>query len=372
MKNLLNLFKKNKKITDNAFDPLSDEAEMDPFLDLPDWELYDYVSTVMYIEDTYNPEINEFIRSNIRELTAKYDKQGFYFIYLPYLLESENYKKIWDYNHPYFNASHLNTATQDIYKAIIQQFDLIIDDAALISINYENTECKILSQKSEINADILIPFPKIFDNSPNSICNSQIFNDDLIRINENENVYNKISFKKEEPSEAEIQQRKFEDELMEKIDQLIEKGYLKSIGQIIEKLQNVTVTLSRLFITNDYRIFLKDFGMKEVIMPPLPKSLFMLFLRHPEGIRFKEIANYEDELLSIYRKIATHENPEKIIDSIKAITAPFSNSLNEKTSRIKEAFINIISNDIAKNYCITGPKGELKKISLDRSLVIYQ
>ena len=74
MKKLLNLFKKNKKITDNAFDPLSDDAEMDPFLDLPDWELYDYVSTVMYIEDTYNPEINEFIRSNIRQLTAKYDK----------------------------------------------------------------------------------------------------------------------------------------------------------------------------------------------------------------------------------------------------------------------------------------------------------
>jgi hypothetical protein len=235
---------------------------------------------------------------------------------------------------------------------------------------YEYPENKIQSVKLDTKTDIFNQFHKHADDLYFLIYKSDFINEDLNSIEEN--VFKKVSFKKEGSSEAEIQQRKFEDELMEKIDQLIEKGYLKSIGQIIEKLQNITCTLSRLFITNDYRIFLKDFGMKEVMMPPLPKSLFMLFLRYPEGIRFKEIADFEDELLSIYRKIATHENPEKIIESIKAITAPFSNSLNEKTTRIKEAFIKNISDDIAKNYYITGSKGEFKKIILDRSLVVYQ
>jgi hypothetical protein len=48
-----------------------------------------------------------------------------------------------------------------------------------------------------------------------------------------------------------------------------------------------------------------------------------------------------------------------------------SNSINEKCSRIKEAFVSKIDESIARNYYITGSKSEPKSITLDRSLVIF-
>lgn len=55
--------------------------------------------------------------------------------------------------------------------------------------------------------------------------------------------------------------------------------------------------LSRLYITREFRIFLVDYNNLEIKMPVLPKAVFILFLRHPEGIRFKELADYYPELL---------------------------------------------------------------------------
>ena len=58
--------------------------------------------------------------------------------------------------------------------------------------------------------------------------------------------------------------------------------------------------ISRLRITKDYRIFLVDYNNMEIKLPVLPKAVFLLFLNHPEGIRFKELTYYYSELLKIY------------------------------------------------------------------------
>jgi hypothetical protein len=44
-------------------------------------------------------------------------------------------------------------------------------------------------------------------------------------------------------------------------------------------------------------------------------------------------------------------------------------SINEKLSRIKEAFLRKMSMDTAKHYIITGQRGMKKKIEIDRSLI---
>jgi len=107
-------------------------------------------------------------------------------------------------------------------------------------------------------------------------------------------------------------------------------------------------------------------------MAPLPKSLYILFLRHPEGILFKQLSDFHDELLSIYRNVTVHENIDRAMDSIRAMTDPMNNSINEKCSRIREAFLKVITEDLAQNYYVTGNRGEVKKIIIDRSLVEFQ
>ena len=65
-----------------------------------------------------------------------------------------------------------------------------------------------------------------------------------------------------------------------------------------DKLKNL-VRISRLTITKDGTMMLSDYG-KEVKMEPLVKAVYLLFLKHPEGIAFKSLPDYRKELTNIY------------------------------------------------------------------------
>ena len=57
--------------------------------------------------------------------------------------------------------------------------------------------------------------------------------------------------------------------------------------------------LSRLQITSDYRFILMDYN-KEIELQPVHKAVYLLFLAHPEGIEFKHLADYREELTKYY------------------------------------------------------------------------
>jgi hypothetical protein len=54
------------------------------------------------------------------------------------------------------------------------------------------------------------------------------------------------------------------------------------------------------------------------------------------------------------------------------MTDATSNSINEKCSRIKEAFVSKVDERIAESYYITGSRQEPKRVILDRNLVILE
>ena len=107
-------------------------------------------------------------------------------------------------------------------------------------------------------------------------------------------------------------------------------------------------------------------------MAALPKAVFFLYLRHPEGIRYKELRDYFDELLQIYLDLNPMGTMQKQRRSIWDVTNPIRNNINEKCARIREAFISKFDERLAKNYFITGKKGELKRITIDRDMVIWE
>lgn len=165
------------------------------------------------------------------------------------------------------------------------------------------------------------------------------------------------------------------DEVKTKIDFLRSKG----ISQIIlEQLVEQNVKLSRIVISKDYRIVLPDYNNIEIIMTPLVKAVYLLFLRHPEGILFKELVDYRQELSYIYNDIKgiKTSNQQTVVqtynDSIINVTDPLKNSINEKCTRIKEAFLIRFQETLAKEYFITGKKGEPKRITLPKDLIIWE
>ena len=137
------------------------------------------------------------------------------------------------------------------------------------------------------------------------------------------------------------------------------------IGMIVENSEE----LSTLKITRSGRILLPEYKI-EIRMTPLDKALYFLYLRHPEGIRFKDLCDHRDELVDIYSSVSGRSEPELIRESIDALVDPLNNSVNEKCSRIKRAFTRAFSPELARNYYIDGKSGEPKSIALDRDLVI--
>ena len=140
---------------------------------------------------------------------------------------------------------------------------------------------------------------------------------------------------------------------------------------ILEQIINEPPKLSNLVITTDYRIVLPAYD-KEIQMTPLVKAVYLLFLRHPEGIIFKHLMNYRDELKEIYKKIKGSRWILSQISSINDVTNPMKNSINEKCARIKGAFITEFDEHIAQYYIITGERGEPKRIALPRELVKWE
>jgi len=161
---------------------------------------------------------------------------------------------------------------------------------------------------------------------------------------------------------------------------------LKAVGvPMIEelRLELAKRTLSPLLITKDYRIILTDIN-REVELSPIHKAVYLLFLNHPEGIEFKRLQDFKEELLSLYMKMANRIDKEKIIETVNHLVNPLDNAINEKCSRIKGIFTSIMDEYSASYYIISGHKKRefrdsdviwyqrIKVINLPRNLVIRE
>lgn len=158
-------------------------------------------------------------------------------------------------------------------------------------------------------------------------------------------------------------------EIRDKVNALRERGMAE---KIIRKLIQIEPKLSRLVITKDMRIILPDYNNMEITMEPINKAVFLLFLKHPEGIVFKCLPDYRKELAEIYQKIKPFGLNDRAIRSIEDVTNPCLNSINEKCARIRGAFISQFDEDLASHYYIKGWRGEPKKIDLPRNLVVWE
>lgn len=119
------------------------------------------------------------------------------------------------------------------------------------------------------------------------------------------------------------------------------------------RIEAAKANLSRLLITKDYRFILVDYNNIEINLFPIHKAVYLLFLAHPEGIEFKHLIEFRDELLYYYQQIAKSIDRQKTIESIDRLIDPFDNSINEKCSYIKNCFLKLMDEYSAYYYIIS-------------------
>jgi hypothetical protein len=334
---------------------------------------------IIYVENEYNEDVNQYIRKNYYVIKSYFQRYKKEFIYFPKLSEEIQSESVIGYNAP-------------SEKPRVNKIKIGSDFILQFMVHPEN--------RKHITPALLYYYPQATDKSlKEAKCQYRICfltKDDAYKQTDNlsnildEIIAEKIRYKKNngpdihsvriprlKPIEPEKPYDSYDKEvkrMIRKVTEEVEELKLRGVSQyILEQIIHGEQKLSRLHITKDFRIFLPDYRDMEIEMKPLPKAVFLLFLRHPEGIEFKYLPDYRDELLDIYLKIKGGSDfiSDATRNSIEKVTDPLDNSINEKCSRIKEAFILKFDDHLAKNYYINGYWGEPKKILLPRNLVIW-
>ena len=157
-------------------------------------------------------------------------------------------------------------------------------------------------------------------------------------------------------------------DVRDKIHFLIHEGYSPLL---IETWIKESMIPTGLTVSKDFRIYLTESG-KEIKMRPLEKALYLFFLKHVEGCRIKELPQYEDEILQIYNHLTVFDDVLANRNRVSRLVDPLSKSFLEKCANISRAFMKEMSSMEACIYCISGRRGEPKRITLDRNLVKWE
>ena len=119
----------------------------------------------------------------------------------------------------------------------------------------------------------------------------------------------------------------------------------------------------RVLVNGDLKIVLPEYDEMEIKMPAMCRTIYILFMKHrvqsDSGIILKNIDEYRDEIIDIYSMVKPGANEARVEESVNNLCDPFSDALNQTISRINRCIRNVISDrELARNYCITGERGQ--------------
>ena len=139
----------------------------------------------------------------------------------------------------------------------------------------------------------------------------------------------------------------------------------------VRALTERQVVISRMVVTSDFRILLPDYDI-EIVMAPLAKSVYILYLLHPENIMLGKLRGYRDELHGIYRAVTGRSDHNIMMQIMADLTGPFTDSIYMQFAWIKEAFHSKFRSGLAMHYRINSLPDGCHGIGLDRTKLEFE
>ena len=130
------------------------------------------------------------------------------------------------------------------------------------------------------------------------------------------------------------------------------------------------VEISPILFDDDFNISLPLYPHVTISLNPLPKTLYILFLQHPEGILLKDIHLYEDELKKIYSHVSGRKNTTVINRMFNSLVDPTENPLHKNLSIIRRSFTSQLNYNIARNYIPTHGRTKAHNVPLESEYII--
>ena len=172
---------------------------------------------------------------------------------------------------------------------------------------------------------------------------------------------------------------------------MIEKGLKPDLArQIFELMDEVRLRLlfrSRLQLLqgispldvntrNKRKLVFTGYGVDPVGLSPVGMTLYLLFLRHPEGISLRYRGKYKDDIKRIYGMFSDDDEAEKI-NTVEVLTDQKNQALSQGIKKVNDTIKLQLEEKVAEKYLIFREKrktagGALKwahVIKIDRNLV---
>jgi hypothetical protein len=363
---------------------------------------------VLYFEKDYNPAVNACIQNRLEDLRAKFASKKMKLVYFPSLNNMEeppeSFMDMLMYSQPdlFSGDEALNPKQIFSWLSNIKVKELYSLLGEMLDIPNQPEACFIrclhcISEDADPQMGLYTLYP-IYGTDEEKVSQEIDF---YLSVLQHTTSSIHFSLKGEDPSIANADKwfftegQKISDEIKAKIAEIkqftAEETILETLFymikefreekpelcrqlclQLYDEMDSVSRKTSRLFIDKHFRIFLPDYNNIEIELTPLPKTLYLFLLKYPDGVFFKELYMHKKELLDIYGRIGNRTDLEQMQKSINDMTDARSNSVNEKCSRIKEAFLSKLDQRLALQYIVTGNRQDAKCISLDRSLVVFE
>lgn len=118
----------------------------------------------------------------------------------------------------------------------------------------------------------------------------------------------------------------------------------------------------RAYIDTKGMLVLPDAGDARIRLTPMERTLYILFLRYPEGINADELWRYWDELCEIYGSQTVYDDIDLIEDAVEGICDEEKVTWYTNVSRIKRKVSDRIGKRAAGQYIIRRGKDGLYRI----------
>ena len=118
----------------------------------------------------------------------------------------------------------------------------------------------------------------------------------------------------------------------------------------------------RAYIDTKGMLVLPDAGDARIRLTPMERTLYILFLRYPEGINADELWRYWDELCEIYGSQTVYDDIDLIEDAVEGLCDEEKVTWYTNVSRIKRKVSDRIGKRAAEQYIIRRGKDGLYRI----------
>ena len=125
-------------------------------------------------------------------------------------------------------------------------------------------------------------------------------------------------------------------------------------------------------VTERKQIILPTLNNLEIRLNPLFKTVYIFYLKHPEGVRLKDLSSFKTELLDIYGRLSSADDNQVIKAKISDLISPLSSSFSQKKSKINKIITDLLGDSLAQFYRIEGQPATPFRINLPSELIQIQ